>query len=40
MGKQRRHELDLYRLYVTDEGFKQAFVDTMKRMANDPDLAA
>jgi hypothetical protein len=25
--------LDLYRLYAQDSAFKQAFADTMKRMA-------
>ncbi|UMB60851.1 DEAD/DEAH box helicase family protein [Lutibacter sp. A80] len=33
MSKQRKQELDLYRLYVKDDTFKQAFFDTMKRMA-------
>jgi len=32
MSKQRRNELDLYRLYAKDDAFKQAFFDTMKRM--------
>lgn len=32
MGQQRRKEMDLYRLYAKDEGFYQAFFDTMKRM--------
>lgn len=32
MSDQRRKELDLYRLYVNDDSFKQAFFDTMKRM--------
>ncbi len=34
MRKQRKNELDLYRLYAKDEGFYQAFFDTMKRMVN------
>lgn len=34
MSKQRKQELDLYRLYAKDETFYQAFFDTMKRMAN------
>ena len=34
MSKQRKQELDLYRLYAKDEAFYQAFFDTMKRMAN------
>jgi type I restriction enzyme R subunit len=33
MSKQRKNELDLYRLYIQDTAFKQTFVDTMKRMA-------
>jgi type I restriction enzyme, R subunit len=33
MAKQRKTELDLYRLYAQDSAFKQAFADTMKRMA-------
>ncbi len=32
MGKQRKNELDLYRLISQDEGFKQAMQDTIKRM--------
>lgn len=34
MSDQRRKELDLYRLYVNDDSFKQAFFDTMKRMVS------
>ena len=34
MSKQRKTELDLYRLYAKDDVFYQAFFDTMKRMAN------
>lgn len=34
MSKQRRQELDLYRLYAKDPTFNQAFFDTMKRMAD------
>lgn len=33
MSKQRKQELDLYRLYAKDDTFKQAFFDTMKRMS-------
>jgi type I restriction enzyme R subunit len=33
MSKQRKNELELYRLYAKDEAFYQAFFDTMKRMA-------
>ena len=32
MSKQRKTELDLYRLYAKDEAFQQSFLDTMKRM--------
>ncbi|OYU56720.1 MAG: DEAD/DEAH box helicase [Chitinophagaceae bacterium BSSC1] len=32
MGKQRKNELDLYRLVSKDEGFKIAMLDTIKRM--------
>lgn len=32
MAKQRKNELDLYRLIAKDDSFKQAFIDTMKRM--------
>lgn len=32
MGKQRKNELDLYRLVSQDPGFKQAMQDTLKRM--------
>ena len=32
MGKQRKNELDLYRLVSQDEGFKMAMQDTIKRM--------
>lgn len=32
MGKQRKNELDLYRLMSKDESFKQAMLDTIKRM--------
>ncbi|MDO6803044.1 DEAD/DEAH box helicase family protein [Wenyingzhuangia sp. 1_MG-2023] len=33
MSKQRKQELDLYRLYAKDDSFYQAFFDTMKRMS-------
>lgn len=33
MSKQRKNELDLYRLYVKDETFYRAFFDTMKRLS-------
>lgn len=32
MGKQRKNELDLYRLVSQDEGFKIAMLDTIKRI--------
>jgi type I restriction enzyme R subunit len=32
MGKQRKNELDLYRLLSQDDSFKQAMIDTIKRM--------
>ena len=32
MGKQRKNELDLYRLVSQDESFKVAMIDTIKRM--------
>lgn len=34
MTKQRKQEMDLYRLYSKDSVFYQAFVDTMKRMVD------
>lgn len=34
MRKQRKNELDLYKLYAQDGAFYQAFFDTMKRMAS------
>ena len=33
MSKQRKDDIELYKLYVQDAAFKQAFVDTMKRMS-------
>lgn len=36
MSKQRKQELDLYRLYAKDAAFKTAFFDTMKRMSDNP----
>jgi type I restriction enzyme R subunit len=32
MNKQRKNELELYRLMAKDEAFKQAMQDTIKRM--------
>jgi type I restriction enzyme R subunit len=32
MGKQRKQELELYRLVSQDEGFKIAMLDTLKRI--------
>lgn len=34
MSKQRKQELDLYRLYAKDDAFKTAFFETMKRMSS------
>lgn len=33
MSKQRKADMDLYKLYVQDQSFYQAFFNTMKRMA-------
>ncbi len=33
MSKQRKQELDLYRLYAKDDAFYKAFFDTMKRIS-------
>ncbi len=38
MAKQRKKELDLYKLYAKDEAFFQAFFDTMKRLTENPQL--
>src|SRR5690606_11903702 len=38
MSKQRKNELELYKLYAQDEAFNQAFLDTMKRMIENPRL--
>ncbi|MCB0703526.1 MAG: type I restriction endonuclease subunit R [Ignavibacteriae bacterium] len=38
MSKQRKNELDLYKLYAKDDSFYQAFFDTMKRMIDNPNL--
>ncbi len=32
IGRQRKNELDLYRLYSKDEGFKRAMQNTVKRL--------
>lgn len=34
ISKQRKQELELYRLYAKDDAFKTALSDTVKRMAN------
>ncbi|WP_233898461.1 type I restriction endonuclease subunit R [Tenacibaculum piscium] len=34
MSKQRKKELELYRLYAKDDTFKTAFFDTMKRLSS------
>lgn len=38
MSRQRKNEMDLYKLYAKDEGFYQAFYDTMKRIVTNPKL--
>lgn len=38
MGKQRKKELELYKLYAKDESFYQALFDTMKRIVDNPSL--
>ncbi|MGQ7848658.1 type I restriction endonuclease subunit R [Granulosicoccus sp. 3-233] len=38
MSKQRKQELELYKLYAKDDAFKYAFFDTIKRMIDEPDL--
>lgn len=38
MGKQRKKELELYKLYAKDESFYQALFDTMKRIVDNPRL--
>lgn len=38
MAKQRKNELDLYRMLAKDESFKHAFINTMKRMVDNPNL--
>jgi len=40
MSKQRRQELELYKLYAKDDAFKQAFFDTMLRMTDTPTMSA
>jgi len=36
MSRQRKNEMDLYKLYAKDESFYQAFYDTMKRIVTNP----
>ncbi|TXE06412.1 type I restriction endonuclease subunit R [Algoriphagus aquimarinus] len=38
LNKQRRQELELYKLTAKDESFYQAFFDTMKRMIDNPGM--
>ncbi|WP_114751347.1 type I restriction endonuclease subunit R [Pleomorphovibrio marinus] len=38
MGKQRKKELELYKLYAKDDSFYRAFFDTMKRIIDSPSL--
>jgi len=35
MSKQRRKEMELYKLFIKDDSFKQSFIDSMKRMILD-----
>ena len=37
MNRQRRKELELYKLYAKDEAFYQAFYESMKRMLDMPE---
>ncbi|MEP0712973.1 MAG: type I restriction endonuclease subunit R [Algoriphagus sp.] len=39
LNKQRRQELELYKLTAKDESFYQAFFDTMKRMIDNPGMS-
>ena len=39
MSKQRKKELELYKLYAKDDSFYQAFFDTMKRIVENPEMA-
>ncbi len=32
LAKQRKQELELYKLHAKDDSFQQAFFDTMKRL--------
>jgi type I restriction enzyme R subunit len=38
MSRQRKKELELYKLYAKDDSFYQAFFDTMKRITDNPNL--
>jgi len=38
MSRQRRNEIELYKMYAKDEAFHHAFYDTMKRMAEHPHM--
>lgn len=35
MRQERKNELDLYKLYAQDEAFRQAFIDTLRRLTDD-----
>ena len=39
MSKQRRQEIELYKLFAKDEAFKSAFFASMKRMVDEPELS-
>ena len=38
MSRQRKNEMDLYKLYAKDDSFYQAFFDTMKRIVSNPGM--
>src|SRR5690606_26895515 len=40
MHKQRKQEMDLYRLYANDDSFKRAFFGTMKRLVDTADFGS
>jgi len=38
MSQQRKNELELYKLYAKDAAFHQAFIDTMRRLVDNPQI--
>jgi len=40
LAKQRKQELELYKLHAKDESFKRAFFDTMKRLVDGGNMGA